>query len=183
VKPYCSKVIGIELQQSYVDSLNASNISCVDNLSAVEDNSLDIVVSFHVIEHLPSPLETLEELKTKIVSGGQILIEVPHARDFLLSSVDCDQFKQFTLWSQHLVLHTRESLMKTLEFVGLVDIQIEGIQRYPLSNHLHWLANGMPGGHKSKLSLLDSDELHESYRNSLARIDATDTLVALARVP
>ena len=152
-------------------------------ISDIKDNSLDIVVSFHILEHLPNPLETLDELKAKVVSGGQILIEVPHAKDFLLSSIDCDEFKQFTLWSQHLVLHTRESLKKTLEYVGLTDIQIEGVQRYPLSNHLHWLANRMAGGHKSPLAILDSDELYESYRNSLARIDATDTLVALAKVP
>ena len=183
VQPYCSEVMGIELQQNYIDSLNSNGISCFNNLSDIKDNLLDIVVSFHVLEHLPNPLETLEELKTKVVSGGQILIEVPHAKDFLLSAIDCDEFKQFTLWSQHLVLHTRESLKKTLEYVGLTDIQIEGVQRYPLSNHLHWLANRMPGGHKSPLARLDSDELYESYRNSLARIDATDTLVALAKVP
>ena len=183
VQPYCSEAIGIELQQNYIDSLNSNGISCFNNLSDIKDNSLDIVVSFHVLEHLPNPLETLEELKTKVVSGGQILIEVPHAKDFLLSAIDCDEFKQFILWSQHLVLHTRESLKKTLEYVGLTDIQIEGVQRYPLSNHLHWLANRMPGGHKSSLAILDSDELYESYRNSLARIDATDTLVALAKVP
>ena len=117
------------------------------------------------------------------MSGGQILIEVPHANDFLLSAVNCEVFKQFTLWSQHLVLHTRESLLKTLKFVGLEEIQIEGIQRYPISNHLNWLANGKAGGHKSPLSSLDSDALFDAYQNSLARIDATDTLVAIAKVP
>lgn len=183
VKPYCSEVSGIELQQSYIDLLTSDGISCANNLNNIEDNSLDIVVSFHTLEHLPNPLEVLEELKSKIVSGGQILIEVPHAKDFLLSSVDCNEFKQFTLWSQHLVLHTRESLRKTLEYVGFKDIQIDGVQRYPLSNHIHWLANGMPGGHKSLLSVLDSDDLNKSYHNSLARIDATDTLVAIAIVP
>ena len=182
-KSHCSDVVGIELQQNYVGSLNNDGIFCVNNLESISDKSLDIVVSFHVIEHLPNPLEILSELKRKVVSGGQVLIEVPHANDFLLSVVGCDEFKQFTLWSQHLVLHTRESLRKTLEFVGLEDIHIEGVQRYPLSNHLNWLANGKGGGHKSPLSMLDSDSLFDAYKNSLARIDATDTLVALAKVP
>ena len=173
----------VELQQNYIDELNSSDISCVNSLDAIDDKSLDVVVSFHVIEHLPNPLETLSELMLKAVSGGQVLIEVPHANDFLLSAVDCEEFKQFTLWSQHLVLHTRESLRKTLEFVGLKDIQIEGVQRYPLSNHLNWLAKGKAGGHKSPLSVLDSDVLFNAYQSSLARIDATDTLVAVAKVP
>ena len=183
VQPHCKEVIGIELQQNYLDDLNGSGISCFDDISKLEDNSLDIIVSFHVIEHLPNPLEILSHLMLKVVSGGQVLIEVPHANDFLLSAVDCEKFKQFTLWSQHLVLHTRESLRRTLEFVGFSDVQIEGVQRYPLSNHLNWLANNSAGGHKSSLSSLDSDALFEAYQNSLARIDATDTLVAIAKVP
>ena len=183
VQPFCKKVIGIELQQSYVDELNALGVACFNDLSNIKDDSLDIIVSFHVIEHLPNPLEILTELKRKVVSGGQILIEVPHANDFLLSTVVCDDFKQFTLWSQHLVLHTRQSLRRTLEYLGFEEIQIEGVQRYPLSNHLNWLANGKPGGHKSPLSSLDSDALFDAYQNALARIDATDTLIALAKVP
>lgn len=183
VQPHCNEVIGIELQQNYVDELNALGVACTNSLDAIRDDSLDVIVSFHVIEHLPNPLETLLELKQKVVSGGHILIEVPHAYDFLLSTVKSDEFKQFTLWSQHLVLHTRESLRRTLEFVGLEGIQIEGIQRYPLSNHLNWLVNGKAGGHKSYLSSLDSDALFDAYQNSLARIDATDTLVAIAKVP
>lgn len=183
VNPFCESVIGIELQQNYVDDLNAVGITCTNTLESVDDDSLDVIVSFHVIEHLPNPLDTLELLKRKIVSGGYVLIEVPHANDFLLNAVACDEFKQFTLWSQHLVLHTRDSLRKMLECVGLTDVLIEGVQRYPLSNHLNWLANGKAGGHKSPLSSLDSDVLFDAYQNALARIDATDTLVALAKVP
>ena len=183
VQPYCADVVGVELQQNYVDELNANGTPCTNDLETIKDKSLDVIVSFHVIEHLPNPIETLSALMRKVVSGGQILIEVPHANDFLLSAVNCEDFKQFTLWSQHLVLHTRESLRKTLKFVGLEKIQIEGVQRYPLSNHLNWLANGKAGGHKSPLSFLDSDVLFDAYQNSLARIDATDTLVVMAKVP
>ena len=183
VKNHCSDVIGVELQQDYVDDLNADGIHCVNNLDVIENGSIDTCVSFHVIEHLPQPLETLKLLKEKIVSGGMVLIEVPHANDFLLSALENDEFKQFNLWSQHLVLHTRESLRRMLEFVGFEDIRIEGVQRYPLSNHLNWLANGKGGGHKSMLSLIDSPVLKNAYADSLARMDATDTLVAIAKAP
>ena len=92
-------------------------------------------------------------------------------------------FKNFTLWSQHLVLHTRESLFRFLQSVGFVQINIKGVQRYPLSNHMYWLANGKPGGHKSSLSLIESKSLNNEYEKALAKIDATDTLVAVAKVP
>ena len=160
VQKHCMDVCGVELQQDYVDALNSDGISCVNNLDEIDDNSIDICVSFHVIEHLPNPLDTLSLLKKKIVSGGMIVIEVPHSNDFLLSSLSNDSFKQFTLWSKHLVLHTRESLHRMLDYVGFKDVLIEGVQRYPLSNHLNWLANNKPGGHKSSLSTIDAPSLH-----------------------
>jgi len=182
VKNDCAQVCGVELQQNYVDALNADDIRCENNLDAIKSNSIDVCVSFHVIEHLPDPLETLKLLKEKIVSGGMLIIEVPHANDLLLSTLKNDAFKQFTLWSQHLVLHTRESLSRMLSYVGFEDISIEGVQRYPLSNHLNWLSNGRPGGHKSPLSLIDSPTLTNAYSDSLARMNVTDTLVAIAKV-
>ena len=108
------------------------------------------------------------------------ILILPKANNFIYSNKD---FKNFTLWSQHLIMHTRESLYRFLQFVGFEQINITGVQRYPLSNHLNWLVNGRPGGHKSPLSIIDSNILNEEYENSLARIDATDTLVALAITP
>lgn len=182
VKPCCEEVTGIELQQDFIEHLNHYGIKCINDINHLEDKSLDTIVSFHAIEHLPNPLEVMSALIRKVKSGGNIIIEVPHANDFLLSRVSCEEFKQFTLWSQHLILHTRKSLQKMLQHLGLKEIIIEGVQRYPLSNHLNWLSTGTPAGHKKLLSVLDSDILFSSYQSSLARIDATDTLVARAKV-
>ena len=183
VKPFCNQTIGIELQESYLEGMNAAGITCFNDIKNIENQSVDILSSFHVIEHLPNPIETLTQIRKKIAIGGKILIEVPHANDFLLSTVHCEQFKKFTLWSQHLILHTRESLRRLLEYVGFQDVLIEGVQRYRISNHLNWLANGKPGGNNSPLSILDTDALSVAYENSLARINATDTLVAIANNP
>ena len=177
----CEFASGVELSSGFRNKLINEKIKCLESLNELEDNFLDIIVAFHVIEHLSNPLEILAEIMQKIKSGGQVLIEAPHANDFLLSS--SEEFKQFTLWSQHLVLHTRESLRRILEYVGFKNIQIEGVQRYPLSNHLNWLINKKPGGHKSNLAILDTDSLNENYQSSLSKIDSTDTLVVLAKVP
>jgi len=182
IKPYCVNTIGVELELDYVNSLNNLGINCFQNLNDLEDKSLDVIVSFHVLEHLPDPVKVLIKIKSKIKSGGLVIIEVPHARDLLLT-LGNENYKKFTLWSQHLILHTRESLRKLLQFTGFTDVEIEGVQRYPLSNHLNWLANGEPGGHKSLLSIIDSDDLSKAYCNSLSKLDHTDTLIAVARVP
>lgn len=173
--------VGVELQQDAVLGLREIGIACENSLGALEDNSLDTVFSFHVIEHLPNPIDILESLKSKLCEEGVLVLEVPHAFDFLLTHVESEEFKKFTLWSQHLVLHTRDSLRRLIEYCGFRDVMIEGIQRYPLSNHINWMAKEQPGGHKSKFSGLDTLELNTAYQAALRKIDATDTLIAVAR--
>ncbi|MBN1183237.1 MAG: class I SAM-dependent methyltransferase [Bacteroidales bacterium] len=183
IKNHCEEVSGIELETHNVDILNSEGINCFTNIEAIQNESIDVCVSFHTLGLLPNPLEVLGAIKSRVKSRGSVIIEVTHANDFLLSVLANDDFKQFTLCSQFLIIHTRESLRSMLEYVGFEDIRIEGIQRYPLSNHLNWLANGKAGGHKSPLSVIDSLLLKEAYANSLARINATDTLVAFAYKP
>lgn len=174
---------GVELQQDYVSALNTAGIPCHTSLSALGDATVDSVMSFHVLEHLPEPLPVLEEVRRVLRPGGTLVMEVPHAGDILLNDLKSDAFKGFTLWSQHLVLHTRESLRRLLTATGFNEIIVEGVQRYPLSNHLTWLAEGRPGGHKRPLSALDTPDMRDSYEAALNRLDATDTLVAIARKP
>jgi len=176
-------VTGVELRNECIQMLRDCGIDCVENLSAVTNESIDVVTLFHVLEHLPEPKSVLSTLIAKIKPGGKIIVEVPHARDLLLTTIPNEAFKQFTLWSHHLVLHTRESLRRTLSDAGFSQIIIEGVQRYPLSNHLNWLQNGRPGGHKSHLSTLDTPRLIEAYEASLTRLNATDTIVAVAEKP
>jgi SAM-dependent methyltransferase len=183
VRERTASCCGIELQRDYVAALNRAGIVCHTSLAGFGDNSLDTVVSFHVLEHLPDPLAVLKDLKRVLKPGGTVVLEVPHANDFLLKDLDCAPFRAFTLWSQHLVLHTRDSLNRLLTEAGFGQVVVEGVQRYPLSNHLTWLAKGRPGGHKSELAVLDTADLRGAYEAVLNRLDATDTLVAIARNP
>ncbi len=127
-----------------------------------------------------STLAVLAELRITLEpQEGILVVEVPHANDLLISQQQCKLFIEFTLWSRHLVLHTRDSLQKLLGAAGFQDIQIKGVQRYGLANHLTWLSDGRPGGHKGRLSLLESQGLTQAYE---AALDCTDTLVAMAKV-
>lgn len=55
------------------------------DISEVSVNSFEIITLFHVLEHFTNPVKTLQEIAAKIEKGGKIIIEVPHASDFLLS--------------------------------------------------------------------------------------------------
>jgi len=151
-----------------------------ENLDEIEDKSLDIITLFHVLEHLLEPVKTLNLLKKKLSSNGKMIIEVPHARDALFTIYDCEKFKQFTFWSEHLILHTKTSLKLILNAAMFSSFEIYGYQRYPLSNHLYWLSKGMPGG-QDKWPELSSDKLNFEYKEQLSKIDRTDTLIAIVQ--
>mgnify|MGYP001242472649 CR=1 FL=1 len=172
--------VGIELQINFVEELNSNGIRCEESLGSIDNKSIDTFFLFHSFEHLPDPLSILEEIKSKLRMKGKIVIEVPHANDFLISTLKEESFIEFTLWSQHLILHTEHSLRRFLEYAGFQNILIKGIQRYPLSNHLQWISKKRPGGHQSNLALLDTESLSEAYSSALSRIGANDTLVAIA---
>ena len=150
-----------------------------EDTSEVPDNSFGIIILFYVLEHFINPVETLEQIITKIERSGKIIIEVPHANDLLISWFDLDSFKNFTFWSEHLILHTRQSLQIILEKSGFKNISIKGVQRYPLANHLYWLSRGKPNGH-NRWNHLSSKALDSAYGEMLASLDSTDTLLAIA---
>lgn len=174
--------VGLEPNRQRAAITASKGHAVVGDLDEVGPGSLDIVSMFHVLEHLTEPSSTLRRLRERLKPGGTLLIEVPHARDALFALYDCEAFKAFTFWSEHLVLHTRQSLRILLESAGFGQVEIRGQQRYPLSNHLHWLSKQAPGGHQA-WAFLDADGLQAQYEAALARIDRTDTLIATARVP
>jgi len=182
VQSSAKSVRGVEIDKKYLTFLNSKNIPCYESIEDIDNASLDTVFGFHSLEHVGNPIEILSALRKKIVNRGYVIFEVPHANDFLIENLKCIEFIDFTLWSQHLILHTRESLRTFLLEAGYSKITIQAKQRYSVSNHLNWLSNGKPGGHKSDLSLIDTMELKNAYERSLQMINATDTLIAVAQV-
>ena len=137
----------------------------------------DLITAFHVVEHLQDPRGKLKELAARLGNKGRLVIEVPSSEDALLTLYNSDAFQRFTYWSQHLFLFNAETLRRLAVQAGLRVVSILQFQRYPLSNHLHWLSQGAPGGHK-RWSFLDTPALTEAYAASLAAVDKCDTLIA-----
>jgi hypothetical protein len=104
------------------------------------------------------------------------VIEVPSSADALLTLYENIPFSEFTYWTCHLYLFNASNLPLLAKSSGLSVEYVKHIQRYPLSNHLYWLAKGKPGGHQI-WSFLDSEDLFRAYETQLAAIGKTDTLI------
>ena len=137
----------------------------------------DVITMFHILEHLSDPKSVLSKLNKMLTENGQIIIEVPNANDALLALYNNKPFSNFTYWSCRLFLYTVKTLQMLFDQVNLKVSYIKQIQRYPLSNHLYWLANDRPGGHQ-KWYFFDSPELHAVYEKQLTAIGKCDTIIA-----
>jgi SAM-dependent methyltransferase len=178
-KTVAKEVSAVEPQAEIRELLNSIGYKVYKSIEIAPAKNIDVISLFHVFEHLTDPLNSLKQLHSVLTENGKIIIEVPHARDILIETFQLDSFKGFTFWSEHLILHTRNSLENFLSAAGFKNISVMGFQRYPLANHLHWLNKGKPGGHVL-LPQMRNSALETEYSNLLNTIDQTDTLIAIA---
>ena len=168
---------GLELEIRLKTHFEKVGLKVFSGLEEIGEKTYDIITCFHVLEHLPDPRKTLSDLSKRLEDGGQIIVEVPSANDVLLSLYQSREFSYFTYWSCHLFLFTADTISKLAMQSELRINYIKHIQRYPLSNHLYWLAKGKPGGHQ-KWYFLDSPELNFAYEKQLATLGISDTILA-----
>lgn len=174
-KSLAAEVTGVELETRVRDYW-AGQINIVPAVGAA-GGGYDLITAFHVIEHLPDPRAMLSSLTDSLKPNGRMIVEVPSSEDALLTLYDCDAFQRFTYWSQHLFLFNSYTLEIVARQAGLRVVAVQHYQRYPLSNHLHWLSQGRPGGHQ-RWGFLDTPEIASAYASTLAALGKTDTLIA-----
>jgi 2-polyprenyl-3-methyl-5-hydroxy-6-metoxy-1,4-benzoquinol methylase len=172
-------VAGVDRDSTAADVLQTKGVIIAADLAGVP-GTFDVITMFHVLEHMKDPRGVLTALASRLSPGGRLIVEVPNADDALIRLYDVDAFKDFTYWSCHLYLFTASTLSTVFQQVQATSVRIQHVQRYPLSNHLYWLARGKPGGHV-QWACLDHRSLTEAYEARLASLGMTDTLLADVR--
>jgi 2-polyprenyl-3-methyl-5-hydroxy-6-metoxy-1,4-benzoquinol methylase len=173
------EAVGIEPEKRLNESFKMRNLKIMGSLEEVEDK-FDLVTMFHVLEHIPEPIKFLTSVKNNIKIDGLLVIEVPNLDDALLKIYESSSFSNFTFWDNHLYTYNARTLEAIIKAAGFRHVEILGVQRYSLANHLYWLVKGKPGGHKI-WSFMNSDEIQKSYEELLSKFGGTDTLIAFAR--
>lgn len=178
VKNFTVASAGVELELALQPSYTERGLNVHTTLENAhkEGKKWDVITAFHVVEHLSDPKKVLMNLSGLLADSGEMIVEVPNANDALLTLYESENFQKFTYWSQHLFLFTDTTLRMLIKQSGLHVKWVKHIQRYPISNHLQWLAQGKPGGHK-KWHFLDDDILNAAYTNKLASLGLTDTII------
>jgi len=107
---YANKVIGVDIREKPLNY--ARNHRKANNLSfkristtyphSFENQSFDIIVLSHVIEHLPNVRATLKELKRLLKTNGKLIINTPNRKFRLLplqKPFNPDHKREYTLRS------------------------------------------------------------------------------------
>ena len=89
------------------------------------DNSVDVVRMIHVLEHVPSPTQTMKAIARVLRPGGQLIVEVPH-----ITQIGAGIFRDYN-WSLDLPRHfyhfSAETLSRTVTSAGLRVLSTESL--------------------------------------------------------
>lgn len=88
LSPVASEIAAVEPQQGIRSELSKLGYNVFSDIEDVQQMSFDVITLFHVFEHFTQPLEMLKSIKQRLNPGGKVVIEVPHANDFLISFLD-----------------------------------------------------------------------------------------------
>ena len=176
-----ASVAGVETHVELRKYCEEIGIPMLPSLEARPEGSVDRLFAFFVLEHLGDPLAFLAAAKRACRPGGTIFLVVPNVEDALLSTYDIPAFRDFYFTPAHQFYYSRDTLERLLRRAGLPRCEIVPKQRYDLSNHMHWMMAGRPGG-MGKYGHVFGPALLEAYGEDLRARFLCDTLFAVVTV-
>ncbi|MBT6441667.1 MAG: class I SAM-dependent methyltransferase [Alphaproteobacteria bacterium] len=138
----------------------------------------DLIMLFHVFEHIPEPDTFLAEARGLLAEGGALLIEVPCLHDPLLTLYESADYQAFYFQRQHPFVYSAPSLERVLRHNGFAVRTSIPHQRYGIENHLQWLSAGKPGGNARFRELFGVTDV--AYRAALEAQGTADTIIVAA---
>lgn len=169
---------GVERRPKCINYIvqKSKKINASMSLDSFKNIKFDLITLFHVLEHCPQQVNLLKRLKPMLSKRGKIIIEIPSSNNIMLEN---EAYKNFSFWSEHLVLHNEESVKSFLKAAGYKKIKIIFYQRYNYLNYFNWMINGTPGGHTIFNKFYNS-KLDNIFCSSFKKRKISDTIIAIA---
>lgn len=97
------------------------NRKCFDGLDKITDNSVDVIYSLNVLEHIEDDKSVLELMYHKLKTGGKLLLYVP-ACQILYSSMDkkVGHFRRYSKSGLRHLLPTEKWKIKKLSYADFI---------------------------------------------------------------
>ena len=88
----CQKKIGIEVNEPSANEAREAGLDVFGGFQDIEDNSIDIVISNHALEHVLDPAYQVKEINRVLKSGGKAILVVP---------AESPSFYRFSKWKKN----------------------------------------------------------------------------------
>jgi SAM-dependent methyltransferase len=180
VQPHVASITGVEPGDEYREYAASRGVEMVSSLDQVAGRAFDLILAYYVVEHLRNPVDQLAELRQLLSPGGLLAIEVPNVDDALVTLYAVDAFDRFYWQRAHYFNYSHGTLTEVLHRAGFASVETIPEQRYDISNHLHWLARGEPGG-KGRYTHVFDEACNAEYQRCLREHWLCDTVFAVAR--
>ncbi len=133
--------IGVEVNEFAREMATANGIEVFDSAEALEDGSVDLIVSNHALEHCRYPLGELKALYQKLADGGTAVFAVP-----------CETVKNFYKEddvNQHLYSWSPQALGNLFQEAGFFVLKSEPLlHKWPPKYRKIVKALGWPAFHR-----------------------------------
>ena len=179
VAPHVGSVTGIEPGELYREYANSRGIETHAHISDVDGRTYDLILAYYVVEHLRDPLGYLADLRSRLNEGGRLAVEVPNVDDALVRFYQLDAFDRFYWQRAHYFNYSHKTMDMVMRRAGFSDVELIPDQRYDISNHIHWLLTGKPGG-KGKYTDVFDERLNAEYARVMKENWYCDTVFAVA---
>lgn len=180
IRDKVKSVTGFETHTELKRYCKDIGINMVDSLEDCRDGQFDRIFMFFLLEHLGDPIGYLNKLNRVLKKDGYIAIEIPNVDDALLTLYDIPKFVEFYFTPAHQFYYSKKTLTDLLRKAGFSEFDVKPEQRYDLSNHMHWMLTGKPGG-MGLYNHIFGQDLLKAYAETLKRHWISDTLVAFVK--
>jgi SAM-dependent methyltransferase len=178
IKDHVRSVAGMETHFLLKEHCRKIGIRIFESLAECEDGQFDRIFMFFLLEHIGDPVTFLQSVKRVLKKNGKLFIVVPNIDDALMSLYDIQGFRSFYFTPAHQFYYSKDTLSHIISLAGMPDVKIFPRQRYDLSNHMHWMMHGKPGG-TGKFNGVFSALLLSEYAKNLEDKFLCDTLFAV----
>jgi 2-polyprenyl-3-methyl-5-hydroxy-6-metoxy-1,4-benzoquinol methylase len=178
-----ARTIGVEPQRNFGASLKAKRHEHYANardLAAEFPGSVDVAVSFQVIEHVENPQAFLADVAECLKPGGRLHLTTPN-RDDILMIVGPESYRSFFYRVAHLWYFDPNSLRRICETCGLKVVALSTPHYYDLSNFAVWLRDQRPRGLGALPDL--SGPADAAFRSQVAASGHGDRIYATLEKP
>lgn len=153
------KVIGIEPSKKYRMNMEKRKIETfpyAEEAIKVYENSVDVVVSFDVIEHVENPVHFFEDIYHLLNEDGEAIIGTPTDAPVMRELLGKVYEENLLFSTQHIWILGEKSLKLCAQKAGFTQSEVKYKQRYGMGNMISWLINKKAMGHKSYEFITDT---------------------------